>query len=52
MLEQGGYLPTLDHRVVVETSLAQFAYYVRRVRELTGAGDLAARVPYSEDWCA
>ena len=47
MLEQGGYLPTLDHRVVVETPLAHFAYCVRRVRELTGAEDLAARVPHS-----
>jgi uroporphyrinogen decarboxylase-like protein len=48
LLEQGGYLPTLDHRVVVETSLAQFAHYVRRVRELTGAEGLAARVPHSD----
>ena len=46
MLESGGYLPSLDHRVVVETRLRDFAYYVRRVRELTGADDLAARVPH------
>ncbi len=48
MLEAGGYLPTLDHRVVLETSLAEFAYYVKRVRELTGAKELAAQVPHTE----
>ncbi|MCK4590601.1 MAG: hypothetical protein KAT86_02525, partial [Candidatus Latescibacteria bacterium] len=48
MLELGGYLPSLDHRVVVETSLLQFGYYVKRVWELMGQGELAARVPHSE----
>lgn len=49
LLTEGGYLPSLDHRVVQETSLAHFAYFVRRVRELTGAEELAARVPHAEE---
>jgi uroporphyrinogen decarboxylase len=47
MMQRGGYLPSLDHRVVVETSLSDFAYYVKRVRELTGARELAERVPHA-----
>jgi uroporphyrinogen-III decarboxylase len=47
MLELGGYLPSLDHRVVVETSLLQFGYYVKRVRELMGQEELAANIPHS-----
>jgi len=46
MLELGGYLPSLDHRVVIETPLRDFAYYVKRVRELTGCPELAAAVPH------
>jgi len=49
LLAEGGYLPSLDHRVVKETSLAHFAYYVKRVRELTGAEELALRVPHIEN---
>ncbi|MCK5526155.1 MAG: hypothetical protein KAJ05_03350 [Candidatus Latescibacteria bacterium] len=48
MLELGGYIPSLDHRVVVETSLLQFGYYVKRVRELMGQEELAECVPHSE----
>lgn len=33
MTETGGYIAGLDHRVVVETSYENFAYFVRRVRE-------------------
>ena len=48
MLEQGGYLPSLDHRVVVETPLSAFGYYVKRVFQLMGQGETAACVPHSE----
>ena len=34
------------YRVVAETSLSEFAYYVKRVRELTGAGELTELVPH------
>ncbi len=36
MVESGGYIAGLDHRVVPETSLDSFTYYVRRVREMLG----------------
>ena len=36
MIERGGYIAGLDHRVVPETSLDTFTYYVRRVREMLG----------------
>lgn len=48
MLELGGYLPSLDHRVVIETSLLEFGYYVKRVFQLMGQEKLAANVPHSE----
>ncbi len=48
MLELGGYLPSLDHRVVIETPLAAFGYYVKRAWELMGQEELAARVQHSE----
>lgn len=34
MLKLGGYIPGLDHRVVLETPLENFIYYVKRVKEL------------------
>ena len=48
MLELGGYIPSLDHRVVVETSLLQFGYYVKRVRELMGEKRFAVNVPHND----
>jgi len=45
MLELGGYIPALDHRVIVETPLAHFAHYVRRVKELTGHEAGASSTP-------
>ncbi len=36
MVESGGYSAGLDHRVVPETSLQSFTYFVRRVREMLG----------------
>ena len=36
MLQSGGYSAGLDHRVVPQTSLESFTYYVRRVREMLG----------------
>lgn len=36
MIETGGYAAGLDHRVVPDTSLDSFTYYVRRVREMLG----------------
>jgi len=36
MIQSGGYVAGLDHRVVRETSLESFTYFVRRVREMLG----------------
>lgn len=36
MLKTGGYIAGLDHRVLPETSLENFKYYIRRVREYLG----------------
>jgi len=36
MLKTGGYIAGLDHRVLPETSLENFIYYVRKVREYLG----------------
>ncbi len=44
MLETGGYIAGLDHRVLPETSLENFTYYVRMVREHLGL-DLNIPVP-------
>ena len=37
MLETGGYSVGLDHRVLPDTSLENFKYYVQRVREILGS---------------
>lgn len=39
VLEGGGYLAGLDHRVLPETSLDSFTYFVRRAREYLGMDD-------------
>ena len=36
MRASGGYVPALDHRVVPQSSLESFTYYVRRVRQMLG----------------
>ncbi|MBS3763526.1 MAG: hypothetical protein KGZ25_09525 [Planctomycetes bacterium] len=36
MIRTGGYVAGLDHRVVPETSLENFTFYVRKVRETLG----------------
>lgn len=36
MLKTGGYIAGLDHRVLPETSLENFKYYIKRVREYLG----------------
>ena len=43
VLRDGGYLCGLDHRVLPDTSLASFTYFVRRAREYLGlVGDVPA----------
>ena len=39
VLKDGGYLCGLDHRVLPNTSLASFLYFVRRAREYLGMDD-------------
>ncbi len=34
MLERGGYVPSLDHAAPPDIPLANFAYYIKRVREI------------------
>lgn len=51
MLEMGGYIPGLDHRVVIDTPLGAFAYYVKRVRELIGDNQSASMIPHLDgEW--
>ncbi len=35
-LDTGGYIAGLDHRVIVETSLENYEYYIRRVKQYMG----------------
>jgi uroporphyrinogen decarboxylase len=37
MLAQGGYIPCLDHTAPPDVSLANFRYYIERVREMAGS---------------
>lgn len=39
LIEQGGYIPHIDHLVPPDTSLANYKYYIARKREIIG-GDL------------
>lgn len=39
LVDQGGYIPFIDHRVPSDVTLANFKYYILRKRELIG-GDL------------
>lgn len=39
LMEQGGYIPHIDHLVPPDTSLANYKYYILRKREVIG-GDL------------
>jgi uroporphyrinogen decarboxylase len=41
ILEQGGYLGGLDHRVLPDTSLKSFTYYVRQARDYLGIEEKA-----------
>lgn len=41
LLEQGGYIPTVDHRVPPEVSLANYRYYLRKKREWIGRTEIA-----------
>lgn len=43
MLEQGGFIPLLDHRCPPEVSYATYKYYLRKKRELIGRTD--AKLP-------
>lgn len=39
LLEQGGYIPTVDHRVPPEVSLANYKYYLKQKRKWIGRGN-------------
>ncbi|MEM3047555.1 MAG: uroporphyrinogen decarboxylase family protein, partial [Candidatus Bathyarchaeia archaeon] len=36
LLEQGGYIPTVDHRVPPEVSMEDYRYYLKKKREWIG----------------
>lgn len=39
LLRQGGYIPTVDHRVPPEVSLENYAYYLKRKRQWIGRAE-------------
>jgi uroporphyrinogen-III decarboxylase len=39
LLKEGGYIPTVDHRVPPEVSYQTYLYYLRRKREWIGRKD-------------
>lgn len=40
LLEQGGYIPTVDHRVPPEVSLENYVYYLKKKRQWIGRTDV------------
>lgn len=39
LLQEGGYIPMVDHHVPPEVSLADYRYFVKRKREWIGKTD-------------
>jgi uroporphyrinogen decarboxylase len=39
LVEEGGYIPTVDHRVPPEVSLENYVYYLKAKRKLIGRAD-------------
>jgi uroporphyrinogen decarboxylase len=38
LVEEGGYIPTPDHRVPPDVPLANYLYYLDRIKEVWGLG--------------
>ena len=41
LLEQGGYFPTVDHRVPPDVTLENYQYYINTMREVAGLDKLS-----------